>query len=122
MVAVAKSLLATTLKVAATALLAYVTAKAVKSTTETGTMSKPKKETPLKDEYVPFHKGNYGFAGFNILTDNLVRSYYYLNKRNSNIYSKEVAERLHEIERGAFEGINKLLKHMYEEKQKKKEV
>lgn len=78
--------------------------------------------TPPKDEYVPFHKGNYGFAGFNILTDNLVRSYYYLNKRNLKIYSKEVAERLHEIERGAFEGINKLLKRMYEEKQKKKEV
>ncbi len=48
--AVAKSLLATTLKVAATALLAYVTAKAVKSIAETGTKSKPKKETPPKEE------------------------------------------------------------------------
>ena len=77
--------------------------------------------TPPKDEYVPFHKGNYGFDKFNILTDKLVSSYHKYNKRNSKIYSEEAAKRRHEIERGAFEGANKFFKSMYEAEQKKKE-
>ena len=77
--------------------------------------------TPPKDEYVPFHKGNYDFSAFNILTDKLVSSYHKYNKRNSKIYSEEAAKRRHEIERGAFEGANKFFKSMYEAEQKKKE-
>ena len=79
------------------------------------------KLTPPKDEYVPFHKGNYDFSGFNILTDELVSSYHKYNKRNSKIYSEEAAKRRHEIERGALEGANKFFKSMYEAEQKKKE-
>ena len=79
------------------------------------------KLTPPKDEYVPFHKGNYDFSGFNILSDELVSSYHKYNKRNSKIYSEEAAKRRHEIERGALEGANKFFKSMYEAEQKKKE-